>query len=64
MNITVFASYTKKDGSVSKYPQSWTAAIRQHGKVVRLIEGCGTKKQAVQMASKIVNRVSGFVHTY
>jgi hypothetical protein len=43
-------SYERKDGSISKHPQSWTGVVICDGKVVRAIKGAGSKTQAIKLA--------------
>ena len=55
-SIRAHASYIKRDGCASKHPQSWTGVVEHDGKVIVLFHGAGSKKQALQMAQKSVER--------
>lgn len=48
-------SYIRRDGTASKRPQNWIGIVTQTGVTIRVVEGCGTKSQALRLASVYVS---------
>lgn len=46
------ASFIKKDGEISKYPQHWIATVTNSTGVVWFCEGFGRKSFAIKAATK------------